>query len=106
MNRWAKQVSSLLILLINVRMLQRLILYIFRQGLPHWNSEEGLFCSGPWCVVSVMPGTVMYKNIKISKTHIFITKDSSWGKWHLGSFYMEEGFIIREKFTYLSLSHR
>ena len=48
----------------------------------------------------------MYKNIKISKTHIFITKDSSWGKWHLGSFYMEEGFIIREKFTYLSLSHR
>ena len=43
MNRWAKQVSSLLILLINVRMLQRLTLYIFRQGLPHWNSAEGLF---------------------------------------------------------------
>ena len=42
-NLWAKQVSSLLILLINVRMLQRLILYIFRQGLPHWNSAEGLF---------------------------------------------------------------
>ena len=43
MNRWAKQVSSLLILLINVRMLQRLTLYIFRQGQPHWNSAEGLF---------------------------------------------------------------
>ena len=42
MNRWAKQVSSLLILLINVRMLQRLTLYISR-GLPHWNSAEGLF---------------------------------------------------------------
>ena len=42
-NRWATQASSLLILLINVRMLQRLILYIFRQGLPHWNSAEGLF---------------------------------------------------------------
>ena len=89
-----------------VRMLQGLTIYIFRQGLPHWNSAEGLFCSVPWCVVSVIPGTVMYKNIKISKTHILITKDSSWGKWHLGSFYMEEGFIIREKFTYLSLSHR
>ena len=89
-----------------VRMLQGLTIYIFRQGLPHWNSAEGLFCSVPWCVVSVIPGTVMYKNIKIGKTHILITKDSSWGKWHLGSFYMEEGFIIREKFTYLSLSHR
>ena len=43
MNPWAKQFSSLLILLINVRMLQRLTLYIFRQGLPHWNSAEGLF---------------------------------------------------------------
>ena len=43
MNRRAKQVSSLLILLINVRMLQRLTLYIFRQGQPHWNSAEGLF---------------------------------------------------------------
>ena len=39
-NRRAKQVSSLLI---NVRMLQRLTLYIFRQGQPHWNSAEGLF---------------------------------------------------------------
>ena len=30
------------------------------------------------------------------------------GKLHLGSFYMEEGssgFIIKEKFTYLSLYH-
>ena len=89
-----------------VRMLQGLTIYIFRQGLPHWNSAEGLFCSVPWCVVSVIPGIVMYKNIKIGKTHILITKDSSCGKWHLGSFYMEEGFIIREKFTYLSLSHR
>ena len=88
-----------------VRMLQGLTIYIFRQGLPHWNSAEGLFCSVPWCVVSVIPGTVI-RNIKISKTHILITKDSSWGKWHLGSFYMEEGFIIREKLTYLSLSHR
>ena len=26
-----------------VRMLQGLTLYIFRQGLPHWNSAEGLF---------------------------------------------------------------
>ena len=88
-----------------VRMLQGLTIYIFRQGLPHWNSAEGLFCSVPWCVVSVIPGTVI-RNIKISKTHILITKDSSWGKWHLGSFYMEEGFIIRERFIYLSLSHR
>ena len=42
-----------------VRMLQGLTIYIFRQGLPHWNSAEGLFCSVPWCVVSVIPGTVM-----------------------------------------------
>ena len=26
-----------------VRKLQGLTLYIFRQGLPHWNSAEGLF---------------------------------------------------------------
>ena len=63
MNSWAKQVSSLLILLINVRMLQGLTLYIFRHGLPHWNSAGGCFVI-PWCVVSVIPATVMYKKHK------------------------------------------
>ena len=45
MNSWAKQVSSLLnsSSLGYVRMLQGLTLYTFRQGLPHWNSAEGLF---------------------------------------------------------------
>ena len=36
----------------------------------------------------------------MSKTHILITKDSSWGEWHLGFFYMEEGssgFIVTEE---------
>ena len=45
MNSWAKQVSSLLnsSSLGYVRMLQGLTIYTFRQGLPHWNSAEGLF---------------------------------------------------------------
>ena len=46
MDSWAKQVSSLLInssSLGYVLLLHGLILYIFRQRLPHWNSAEGLF---------------------------------------------------------------
>ena len=78
MNRWAKQVSSLLILLINVRMLQRLILCIFRPR----NYLIGILRKGcfviPLCVVSVIPATVMYKRQKLVK-HIYSLQKTQAG---------------------------
>ena len=77
MNRWAKQVSSLLILLINVRMLQRLTLYISARDNLIGILRKGCFVI-PWCVVSVIPATVMYKRLKLVK-HIYSLQKTQVG---------------------------
>ena len=101
MNSWAMQVSSLLILPVWV-------MFVCCKDWPFTFSARdyfiGILRKGcfviPWSVVSVYLQQQCIRNIKISETHIFITKDSSWGKWHLGSFYIQEGsssFIMKEE---------
>ena len=77
-NRWAKQVSSLLILLINVRMLRRLILYIFRPRDYLIGILRKVCFVIPWCVVSVIPATVMCKRQKLVK-HIYSLQKTQAG---------------------------
>ena len=53
----------------------------------------------PWCVVSVIPATVMYKRQKLVK-HIYSLQKTQAGVSSIGSFYLEEGssgFIVTEE---------